>query len=272
MMSVKILSGEYALASGLLVVACFLDVADGWVARRFNQTSKLGSYLDPLADKVLLTCAAVPLGVMGALPLPLVALWGARDVALVAGGLYLRSATRPPGVPFFNMTHSSVPTVEPTGVSKVNTGLQGGLAVAALLGLALEGGWEGVQGAAAAFPMDFLLSAAAGGGKGALPNPITATAEYSSGVLASVGQGLGGVMTIFNSFNPLSSASYFQLACAASTATTLWSWGDYTYKQKVGLDNFKRVVVGGRGGGREVFHADTVVKSGERGEKPKEDR
>jgi phosphatidylglycerophosphate synthase len=270
-MSVRILSGEYALASGILVVACLLDVGDGWVARRFNQTSKLGSYLDPLADKVLLTCAAVPLGVMGALPLPLVALWGARDVALVVGGLYLRSATRPPGVSFFNMTHSSVPTVEPTGVSKVNTGLQGGLAVAALLGLALEGGWEGVQGAAAAASAlpatDFLFSPAGfntsiSGAADAAAAAVRSALEYSTGFV-------GGVVNVCSAYFPThllySNPSCFQLACAASTATTLWSWADYTHKQKVGLDNFQRMVEG-----KEVvplYHADTLVKRGERGDK-----
>ena len=38
------------------------DWLDGYVARRFNQQSKLGSYLDPIADKVLLGCVVGALG------------------------------------------------------------------------------------------------------------------------------------------------------------------------------------------------------------------
>ena len=136
----SILLGDYAASGGLLLGLCALDVADGWVARRFDQESKLGSYLDPLADKVMLACAAVPLGLVGALPLPLVAMWAARDGAIVCGGLYLRAATRPRGVPFFHMTHASVPVVEPTAISKANTALQAGLAAAALLGAAAASG------------------------------------------------------------------------------------------------------------------------------------
>jgi len=155
--SYQLFMGEYVVASSVFVAACFLDVADGWVARRFNQTSKLGSYLDPLADKVLIACTAIPLGILGALPPGLVALWAARDVALVSGGLFLRYATRPQGVPFFGMTHSSVPTVEPTTVSKLNTGIQGGLAVAALMQLALIDIAAGQGGLLASDALPFAL-------------------------------------------------------------------------------------------------------------------
>jgi len=152
----EILVGDFALAGGLFLGASFLDVADGWVARRFDQESKLGSYLDPLADKVMVVCAAVPLGLVGALPPALVALWAARDCAIVCGGLYLRAATRPPGVPFFHMTHSSVPTVEPTTISKANTLLQATLAAGALLGLA-----AGDLGGAAAPALEALVPSGA---------------------------------------------------------------------------------------------------------------
>ncbi len=43
-------------------LAGFSDWLDGYVARRFDQQSKLGSYLDPIADKVLLGCVVGALG------------------------------------------------------------------------------------------------------------------------------------------------------------------------------------------------------------------
>jgi CDP-diacylglycerol---glycerol-3-phosphate 3-phosphatidyltransferase len=51
------------------VAAAFLDILDGWLARRMCQITKLGEHLDPLADKVLITV------VFGALALFLQELW-----------------------------------------------------------------------------------------------------------------------------------------------------------------------------------------------------
>ncbi len=205
----QILTGAYLASGGLFLGLCFLDVADGWVARTFDQESKLGSYLDPLADKVMLVCAAVPLCSVGALPLPLVALWAARDAAIVAGGLYLRAATRPRAVPFFHMTHASVPTVQPTGLSKANTALQAALATAALGSLvALEGLGEGGLLAAG------LQHLAALG--------LDSSSAAAQALQQAAAQGGG-----------------FQAACWLSAGTTLLSWADYTHKQYSGLQQWR---------------------------------
>ena len=42
------------LAVGLFVIAALSDALDGWIARRFDQRSQLGAFLDPLADKLLM--------------------------------------------------------------------------------------------------------------------------------------------------------------------------------------------------------------------------
>lgn len=49
------------IASVIFAIACITDFFDGWVARRFNQTSVLGKLMDPLADKLLVTGALVML-------------------------------------------------------------------------------------------------------------------------------------------------------------------------------------------------------------------
>ena len=41
---------DFTLAAGLLVVSAVSDLLDGWIARRFHMTSKLGKILDPAAD------------------------------------------------------------------------------------------------------------------------------------------------------------------------------------------------------------------------------
>ena len=48
-----ILDQQYKLAFGGLVVFGFTDWLDGYIARNYNQTSVLGTFLDPFADKVL---------------------------------------------------------------------------------------------------------------------------------------------------------------------------------------------------------------------------
>lgn len=46
---------RYGLALTILVVAGFTDGLDGWLARGLNQRTPLGAYLDPIADKLLLS-------------------------------------------------------------------------------------------------------------------------------------------------------------------------------------------------------------------------
>jgi len=46
------------LAAAAFIVAALTDWFDGWLARRWNQTSAFGAFLDPVADK-LMVCAAL---------------------------------------------------------------------------------------------------------------------------------------------------------------------------------------------------------------------
>ena len=61
------------------------DGVDGFLAKRFGWTTELGSYLDPLADKLLLVCIFIALGVSGHLPSWLVIAVVTRDLLIVAG-------------------------------------------------------------------------------------------------------------------------------------------------------------------------------------------
>lgn len=57
------LSGQYYLAVGIVVLSGITDVADGFIARKFNMVSDAGKILDPLADKItqiaLILCLAM---------------------------------------------------------------------------------------------------------------------------------------------------------------------------------------------------------------------
>lgn len=80
-------------AIGIFLVASVTDALDGWVARRFNQMSRLGAMLDPIADKGLLLSAVVTLSVSPwhySLPLWFPVLVIGRDVVIVVGCVVIR--------------------------------------------------------------------------------------------------------------------------------------------------------------------------------------
>lgn len=48
-------------ALGVFITAAASDGVDGWIARRFNQCSKFGAFIDPIADKALLLTGVITL-------------------------------------------------------------------------------------------------------------------------------------------------------------------------------------------------------------------
>ena len=56
------LHGHESIAATICIAASFLDYFDGWYARRFHQTTRLGAHLDPFADKVMIAVIFVTLG------------------------------------------------------------------------------------------------------------------------------------------------------------------------------------------------------------------
>lgn len=80
-----LLTSEMQAAFVLFVIAGISDGVDGYLAKRFGWTTELGAYLDPLADKLLLVCIFIALGVAGQLPLWLVIAVVSRDLLIVIG-------------------------------------------------------------------------------------------------------------------------------------------------------------------------------------------
>jgi len=78
---------SYELALGALLLAGLTDALDGTIARVANQRTKLGSYLDPLADKLLLTSGFMTLAVLHLVPLWIAILVVSRDMILLTGTL-----------------------------------------------------------------------------------------------------------------------------------------------------------------------------------------
>ena len=63
-----ILHGHYGRAIILTFAAGFTDVIDGYLARHFGDTTKVGAYFDPIADKIMLSLIYIALGAAGAMP------------------------------------------------------------------------------------------------------------------------------------------------------------------------------------------------------------
>jgi cardiolipin synthase len=100
--------GDLLGALAVYAAAALTDVLDGLMARLFDEHSRLGEILDPVADKLLAFCILVALVTAGRLPAWLAALIIGRDVALVGSATALQWSGRP------------VP-IEPTRVGKYAT-------------------------------------------------------------------------------------------------------------------------------------------------------
>lgn len=97
------LGQEPTWALGLFVAAAVSDALDGLLARLLDQRTPLGAYLDPIADKLLLSTAFLVLAFRGAVPWPLTILVLGRDVLIVviAGVILLATGFRPfPPTPY----------------------------------------------------------------------------------------------------------------------------------------------------------------------------
>jgi cardiolipin synthase (CMP-forming) len=124
---IALLNGQVKRALLVVVVAGVSDVLDGFIARFFHQQSLLGTYLDPLADKLLVTAAYVILALpglrhAGAFQIPswVTVIVIARDVLLVVVALVLYLA-------------AGVRRFPPSVLSKITTVFQIGAVVVVLL-------------------------------------------------------------------------------------------------------------------------------------------
>ncbi|KAJ7580263.1 CDP-alcohol phosphatidyltransferase-domain-containing protein [Mycena floridula] len=121
-----ILQSDFHSATALLVYAGLTDLADGYLARRFNMQTVLGTILDPAADKILMTTLTVTLAIEGKLPMILAAIILGRDVLLSLSAFYIRYTSLPAPKTFARYWDFGIPSAEvrPTQISKVNTALQ----------------------------------------------------------------------------------------------------------------------------------------------------
>lgn len=86
---ITILDGNWPWALGLLIAAGLSDALDGLLARVLHQQTLLGQYLDPLADKLLLSSLFLVLSFVKKIPWRYTVLVFSRDVCIIATAVVL---------------------------------------------------------------------------------------------------------------------------------------------------------------------------------------
>ncbi len=121
--AIMLMDRDYLMALILFLVAGISDGIDGYLARRLNCRTRLGAFLDPFADKLLMLVCYLSLGWLGELPIWLVGAVIGRDILIVAGAAFYH----------YLVEHMEI---RPSRLSKLNTVLQILLVVVVLMALA----------------------------------------------------------------------------------------------------------------------------------------
>ena len=102
---------SYTNALLTFVLAGLTDVFDGTLARMMNKQTKLGSFLDPMADKILLASSFVTLSILGLIPSWLTVIIISRDFIILIGIVILS---------MMSITYE----IKPAFVGKITTAMQ----------------------------------------------------------------------------------------------------------------------------------------------------
>lgn len=103
---------EYVNSTYIFILAGLTDGLDGFLARQFHWQSFFGSFIDPLADKLLIVSSFIALALIGVLPWWLVTLVFLRDLTISMGVLA-----------WYHFIRRKL-DFKPTPLSKINTALQ----------------------------------------------------------------------------------------------------------------------------------------------------
>lgn len=118
---ILLIKNLFAYALIVFTLAGISDGLDGFIARYFNQRTVMGSYLDPIADKFLLSAAFITLAILTIIPAWLTVIVISRDILILVG------------IAVFAITDIKV-NIKPSIVSKFTTAVQLGTIFIVLLG------------------------------------------------------------------------------------------------------------------------------------------
>ena len=114
-----LIQNEHVKALITFIVAGLTDALDGALARLLKKQTELGAFLDPLADKILLSTSFIALSIFGLIPSWLTVIVISRDIIILMGIMTLS---------MMSISYE----IKPVFVSKVTTALQIGTVFLAL--------------------------------------------------------------------------------------------------------------------------------------------
>jgi cardiolipin synthase len=123
---ILLIKGLFGFALAIFAIAGISDALDGFIARYYNQRTALGAYLDPIADKILLSSAFIGLAVLKIIPGWLTVIVISRDVLICIG------------IAIFTITEKKY-KVSPSLVSKCTTAAQITTIIVTLLNINISG-------------------------------------------------------------------------------------------------------------------------------------
>ena len=84
------IEGEYKiLSAAIFILASITDVLDGYIARKYNMSTRWGQLMDPLADKLMQITVIVSMLITGIMPSWFVILCAVKEGLMILGGIFL---------------------------------------------------------------------------------------------------------------------------------------------------------------------------------------
>jgi cardiolipin synthase (CMP-forming) len=77
------------IAVAVFILSGITDTLDGYIARRYNQITKLGIVLDPLADKIMLITVLASVTISNNIPTWIIAVVALKEILMIAGAISL---------------------------------------------------------------------------------------------------------------------------------------------------------------------------------------
>lgn len=100
---------DYYIAAGIILLAGFTDLIDGYIARKFNQVTELGKFLDPLADKLMQAAMIISLMFKIRGVITLVIIFVVKEsFMIIAGGILLKKGKKLDGAMWFGKVSTAV--------------------------------------------------------------------------------------------------------------------------------------------------------------------
>lgn len=85
----NIFTGNYIMAFIIFTLSAITDIADGFIARKFNLISNFGKLMDPLADKLTQICTIASLALIDIIPIWILVIVLLKELIMIAGASFL---------------------------------------------------------------------------------------------------------------------------------------------------------------------------------------